>query len=176
MMLITKTSDQTRQRGHTLSTQHSLKPLAPCACLATYFLLSRSFELTSTEPMISCLRFFLLPPKSPPFSITSTTLRSSGVSCEYSLLFRPLRSCPSPPVPGLWFFAWCDGFVGTSGLKAMVAGYSLASPHLSRLPTLSPLSPLLPRGRFPGSLSPSPSSLVLEAGSARRWRAQLIAG
>ena len=72
---------------------------------------------------------------SPPFPTSNSVYNSSGVSCTCSPLLRPPQSCPSPPVPGLWFFAGCDGLAGASGLAAGAVGCSLASPPLWRLPT-----------------------------------------
>ena len=75
MILVTETSDQTRQRGHTLSLYSThlilgrlaLPSLPPCHSLD--ILLS-----TSTEPTLSCQRVSLLPSKSCPFSASCLQL------------------------------------------------------------------------------------------------------
>ena len=60
---------------------------------------------------------------------------SSRVSCTYLSLLHSPRPCPSPSVPGPWSFARCNDLAGASGLSTVIAGYSLVSPPLLRLPT-----------------------------------------
>ena len=135
-ILITKTSDQTRQRGHTLST------VLISSALPASFLLSRSCWSTSADPKLSRLKFF-----SPSallivhlvFHIASITNRLLGFHGTSWPLLRPPQSCPSSLVPGLWsrhdaMMLWCHGRAGASGLivltVAVATGYSLASPPL----------------------------------------------
>ena len=40
-------------------------------------------------------------------------------SCASLPLFRTPRSCPSPPAPGLWSSACCDGLAGASDLEGL---------------------------------------------------------
>ena len=54
--------------------------------LPASFLISKSSGLTSTEPTLSCLRYFLLPPKPPPFPTS-----------RLSLFWSFLRLFPTPP-------------------------------------------------------------------------------
>ena len=145
---------------HPLSTLDLLfQPWASCGSLSSFLLFSRSSMSTSTEPTLSCRHFFPSHPNLPRFP--HHVYHSSGVTCATSPLLRLSRSCPLPPVPGLWFSAWWDGLAGVSGLAGVIAGYSLASPPLSRLPShlyyhfvtpqaLSPLHPYFyspPRSR-----------------------------
>ena len=111
------------------------------------------------------------------FHITSTTL----------LAFLALLHASFPPspimflVPGLWSFTRCDGLAGAPSLATVVAGYSLASPTLSRLSThlfyhfegsqaLSPLSPQF--HSYPGSRSRSCPHLCTRAYSHPRPRSR----
>ena len=94
------------------------------------------------QPFFVCV-FFSFRPSLPRFP--SRVYNSFRGFCASLLLFRPPRSCSSPPVPGRWSSTRCDGLAGASGLPAVVAGYLFASPVLSCLPirSLSPLHPHL---------------------------------
>ena len=72
-ILITKTSDQTRQRGPTLSTCKILEPRVPCAPPYPSLLLSRLSELAATGPTLSFLHFFLSTQVSPVSHLASAT-------------------------------------------------------------------------------------------------------
>ena len=89
----------------------------------------------SIEPKLSCVRFFLLPPKFPSF-FTSRLYRSWG----FLHFFVPPRPSldPSPRLPSPGSGPPHDGTVllrhRVLRLAAVVAGYKLASSPLSRLP------------------------------------------
>ena len=129
-------------------------PLLPCASPLASLLFSRylGWQLlnqTFLDYVFSCFR-----PNLPRFP--HRIYKSSGVSCASSPLLRPPRSCPSPPVPGLWPSAGCDGLAGASGFATVVVGYSSTSPFFSRLPT-----PLYTTSKFPRLSLPSTLISVL---------------
>ena len=86
MVLITKTSDQTRQREHTLSTctvhTYALGALCPPSASLRF---SRLSEFAATESTLSCLRF----PR-----CVCIYYNSCAFSCNSSPLFHPSQSRP----------------------------------------------------------------------------------
>ena len=110
MILTSKTSDQTRQRGHTLSTCKvltqalstvlylMLPSLLPCYCNSIFSLLSLSGSAATTKPTLYCLRFFGFPPKS---------WRQGACVFPWSAFFLLLPPPPPPPPPP-------TGFLGLS--------------------------------------------------------------
>ena len=95
MILLTKTSAQARQRGHTLSSCTILTwALSTLSSPPASLLLSRLSGLAATEPTLSFLHFSLFPPVSPPFSA-----RRLQLLCDFLRFFVSL-----PPSPILFSF------------------------------------------------------------------------
>ena len=107
MILFTKISDPTRQRGHTLLTCTVLTQVLGILCSPASLLFSRLSVLAATKPTLSCLRFFLFSPKSLPFPTWhpqlvcgflrfSTSLPPSPILSSFPSLFPSSSPFPSP--------------------------------------------------------------------------------
>ena len=133
-MLITKASDQTRQRGaHVLylySSSLSPECLALPSPLPCYSVDSLGRQFLNQHFIVYT---FLFPPKSPPFPTS-----------RLQLLWGFLRFFASPPPspvlplisrPCTLVLSIMRGLAGASGLAAADAGYSLALSTFLRLPT-----------------------------------------
>ena len=92
MILITKTSHQTRQTGHTLFTcvQFSPELWVPCDLTPAFLLFSRLSGLAGTGLILFFLRFFLFPPKYLQFP--HGVYKPCAISCTSSLPHPP-RFC-----------------------------------------------------------------------------------
>ena len=97
MILVTKTSDQTRLRGiRSLLVRFLLKPWVRCASLLASLLFSRLSGWAGTEPNLSCLRFFSFHPSLPRFPASRLQLL-----CGF---LRFPSSPPPSPIPSSFPF------------------------------------------------------------------------
>ena len=147
MVLITKTFDQTRRRGHTHSLRVQIlhKPWVPCAYPPASLLFSRLSGLEATEPTLSCLRFFSFSTQvSPVFDIAYTIL------VQFHVLLRLSSRLPDPflvpiPVPIL--------------VRVPISATALVSvPAPAPVPTLCLSTGLQTRPRSRSRPVPAPSS------------------